>query len=153
MGDRSGAVDARNYGHVIARTDISIGASKTLKIAHFIWRVVIYRPGIAAELIIAAKLLHYDIMGVDMRARGNPALREPDDLAVPLYWRAIGNFGDCDFVAGSYVFRRAEVSWPVDNMVAGFDRTFQHRDIVIVAQQHGDFCKVFFGHWDILYLR
>jgi hypothetical protein len=85
-------------------------------------------------------------MCVDMRARRNPAVGEANNLAVSPDWSSVGDLSNRDFVAGPDVFRRTDVDRTVDEMVAGFKRAFQDRDIVIVAKQHCDFCKISFGH-------
>ena len=113
----------------------------------------LHRFEISAELIVATELFHRDVMCVHMRAGCDSALREADDLAVSSDWRSVSNLSNRDFVASPDVFCRTDVNRAVDEMVARFEGALQYRDIVIIAQQYGDFCKISFDHKVILHLR
>src|SRR5213078_759684 len=73
MRNRSGAIDTGDYGNVIACPNASIRSHEALEIAHAFWRIVSDRLCVGAKLIIAAKLLHRDVMRVNMRSGCDPA--------------------------------------------------------------------------------
>src|SRR5689334_11102539 len=108
--------------------------------------MVIHRPGVGAELIVSAKLLHHDIMGVDMRAGRNPALSKSDDLAVSPYRCTIGDLSNGDFVSSANVVERPKLCGAIDKFVARFYGTFQHGDVIIVAKQNGEISEAFCTH-------
>src|SRR5687768_4586640 len=70
IGNRSGAIHTGNHCDKVAGSDSPPRASKSLESAHLLRRIRLQWNHIAAELVIAAKILHQDVVAVHMVALG-----------------------------------------------------------------------------------
>src|SRR5947207_12121244 len=86
-------------------------------------------------------------MGVDVIAGGDVAVGEPDHLAVLLHGRSVGDWSHRELVSGGDVAAHAETTRAANQIRAGPDGAFDHRDVVGLTEQQGEVCEVcFFGH-------
>jgi hypothetical protein len=113
---------------------------------HFFRRIKLYGLRIHAELIIASEILQEEVVRMDVVARGDPALGEPDDLAIFLHRRAVFDFPDGDLMPWRDILPDMKGSRTVSQLVPGFHGPFENRDAIGVAEQQGDVVEVSLGH-------
>ena len=120
VGDRSGTINARDDGNIIARSRSPARTGVALEVTHLLWRMEIHRAGIDAKLVITPEIFEHEVVGMNMFPGTNMASREANDLAVLFYRCSVSKLQQGDFMAGRDVLANAQMKQVVADFLAGF---------------------------------
>ena len=107
------AVDGRDHRHVVSRPYPPVGTLEPVEVAHLVGGVVVDRPDVDADLVLALVVAHGEVVRVDVLALLDRLRGEADDLTVAADRLSLGAGSAGDLVAGPDVAHHLETlpSW------------------------------------------